>query len=151
MSIFKRIFGKDDHSLENLREPGRVSCMDIVEFIKSSVYSFEHNKGMVVVILEGCKVQIFLFDGVARTSWGYNNHQFSTDRVGQTFLIGPPSVFAVTLNTEHLLAKAIQREFQRFDMSIGHLWKLDKTAWDYEAMEALHRDDVGIRISFENL
>jgi hypothetical protein len=125
--------------------------MDVVRTIRERVGQFRCKKGMVVVLLEGCRVQIYLFDGVARTSWGYNNHVFSTDRIGETFLVGPPIVLALTVNTESLLPGILQKEFSQCDMSIGKLWKLDPSAWDYEMMKAFHGDDVGIRISFESL
>lgn len=157
MNLFKKLFGPSRESLEDLRERidesdvDRVSCMDIVRTIRSHVAAFKHPKGMVVVLLEGCRVRITFFDGIARTSWGYNNHQFSTDRVGQTFLVGPPMAFALTVNTESLLPDVLRREFSQHELSIGSLWKLDPTAWDYEAMKVLHSNHFGIRISFDHV
>lgn len=157
MSFWKRIFGQDSIPAEERRERidesdvDRVSCMDVVRMIRDRVATFSTSKGMVVVLLEGCRVQIYFFDGISQTSWGYNNHQFSTDRVGETFLVGPPTEIVLTVNTEHLLPDVIKREFASCDMSAGPLWKLDPTAWDYEAMKALHGGDVGIRISFDSL
>ena len=119
--------------------------------IRKEVATFKRSKGMVVVRLEGCRVRMYFFDGVSRTSWGYNNHQFTTDRVGQTFLVGPPAEVALTVNTESLLPGILKREFLGCDMSSGAIWMLDPTAWDYEAMKALHSGDVGIRISFDEL
>jgi hypothetical protein len=144
MSIWKRIFGRGAVPAEERRERidqsdvNRVSCMDVVRTIQARVASFGKSKGMVLVLLEGCRVRMYFFDGVSRTSWGYNNHQFSTDRVGETFLMGPPTEVALTVNTEHLLPDVMKREFAGRDMSIGPLWNLDPTAWDYEAMKALH-------------
>lgn len=155
MNQFKRVFGPSRESLENLRERidasdvDRVSCMDIVRKIRSRVAAFKHPRGMVVVLLEGCQVQIYFFDGISRASWGYNTHQFSTDLVGQTFLVGAPMEFALTVNTESLLPDVLRREFSQHEMSIGSLWKLDPVAWDYEAMKVLHSNDFGIRISFD--
>jgi hypothetical protein len=157
MSLWKRFFGRNHIPLEELREcidasdVDRVSCMDVVCTIRRQVAGFKRSSGMVVVLLEGCRVQIFFFDGIARTSWGYNNHKFSTDLVGQTFLIGPPTVLALTVNTESLLPRILQREFCHCDMSMGNLWQLDPSAWDYEVMKVLHSNDVGIRISFDQL
>lgn len=157
MSFWKSFFGKTKTPAEERREriddsdQDRVSCMDVARTIRDRVAAFNRSSGMVVVLLEGCRVQIYYFDGVARTSWGYNNHQFSTDRVGETFLVGPPTVLALTVNTEHLLTEVIEREFADYDMNIGPLWKLDPAAWDYEMMKALHEGDVGIRISFDQL
>ena len=157
MSFWKRLLGLGHTPPEELRERisasdvERVSCMDVVRTIRERVGQFRGAKGMVVVLLEGCRVQIYLFDGIARTSWGYNNQVFSTDRVGETALVGPPIVFALTLNNESLLAGILQKEFSECEMSIGKLWKLDPSAWDYEMMKALHGDDVGIRISFDSL
>jgi hypothetical protein len=157
MKLFKKLFGRSRESLEDLCERidesdvDRVSCMDIVRTIRSCVAGFKHPKGMVVVLLEGCRVRIFVFDGIARTSWGYNNQQFSTDRIGQSFLVGPPMEFALTVNTESLLTDVLRREFGQHEMSIGSLWKLDPTAWDYEVMKVLHSNDFGIRISFDHV
>jgi hypothetical protein len=106
---------------------------------------------MVVVLLEGCRVQMHFFDGVSRTSWGYNNHQFSTDLVGQTFLVGPPTQVFLTVNTESLLPGVLRKEFSRCEMSAQPLWRLNPNAWDYEVMKAMHSGDVGIRISFDGL
>ena len=157
MNILKKMFGSNRKSLEELRKRNdesdidRVSCMDIVRTIRSRVETFKHPKGMVVVLLEGCRVQIYFFDGIARTSWGYNNHQFSTDRVGQTFLVGFPLKFVLTVNTESLLPDVLRREFIQHEMSIGSLWKLDPNAWDYELMKVLHSNDLGIRVSFDHV
>jgi len=162
MSFWKRIFGRreDIHgaapATEARRDPAakdidRVSCMDVALIIRKRVGEFVQSQGMVVVVQEGCRVQIHYFDGIARTSWGYNNRQFSTDMVGRTFLVGPPTVLALSPGAEPELAAVLQREFAQCEMSVGKLWKLDPTAWDFEAMEALHRNDVGIRISFNQL
>jgi len=161
MNIWKRLFGSrtkatpSRESLENLRDSTgetdveRCSCMDVVQLIGGRVAKFKHPKGMVVVLQEGCRVQIYFFDGVARTTWGYNNGQFTTDHVGEVFQLGPPSVMILTINTESLLLSVLQREFKQCDMKVGPLWQLDPTAWDYEMMKVLHADDVGIRISFD--
>lgn len=157
MSFWRRLFRLKHTLPKELRERidesdvDRVSCMDVVRTIRERVSGFRRAKGMVVVLLEGCRVQIYLFDGIVRTSWGYNDHQFSTDRVGQTFLVGPPILLTLTVNTEALLPGILKKEFRDCDMSIGELWKLDPTAWDYEIMKTLHSNDVGIRISFEKL
>lgn len=125
--------------------------MDVVQLIRDRVAKFKHPKGMVVVLLEGCRVQIYFFDGIARTSWGYNSGEFTTDRVGETFQLGPPIVMVLTINTESLLASVLQREFKQCDMKAGPLWRLDPTAWDYEMMKVMHAGDIGIRISFDDI
>lgn len=157
MSFWKKLFGLGGIPAEERRERidesdiDRASCMDVVWIIRDRVATFRRSEGMVVVLLEGCRVQIYFFDGISRASWGYNNRQFSTDRVGEMFLVGPPTEIALTVNTEHLLPDVIKREFASCDMSVGPLWKLDPTAWDYEAMKVLHGGDVGIRISLDSL
>lgn len=154
MSFWRKIFGQSQEQLEELRDESdisRVSCMDVVRTIRKRVAEFKRTKGMIVALLEGCRVQIYFFDGIARTSWEYVNNQFLTDRVGETFIVGPPMVFALTINTESLLPGVLKREFAHCEMSIGNLWQLDPTAWDYKAQKLLHGDDVGIRISFDHL
>ncbi len=157
MSFWKRVFGQCGISPEERRQRidetdvERVSCMDVVRMIRNRVAKFSRSKGMVVLLLEGCKVQMYFFDGVSRTSWGYNNHQFSTDRVGQTFLVGPPTVVALNANTEHLLADVVRKAFPHCDTNVAPLWKLDPTARDYQVMLAMHGGDISIRLSFDEL
>jgi hypothetical protein len=103
---------------------------------------------MVLVILEGCNAQIYFFNGVPRVSWNYSNEQLSLDRVAHACQDGPPVTQVININEESQLPAVLRREFAHCDMNVQKLWHLDPTAWDYAMMEALHRDDVGIRISF---
>ena len=159
MSIWSSLFGKRSKWQYNPHEHivssdvERFGCMDIVQIIRQHVAEFKQSQGMVVVLLEGLRVQIFFFDGIAHASWGYNNEQFSTDAIGQKFLVGSPIVLALSsqANSDSLLPEVVQREFANCDVSIGKLWRLDPTAWDYETMKVMHGNDVGIRISFTGL
>jgi len=157
MSLLKRIFERGGNPAEVHRERNeesdvdRVSCMDVVRMIRARVATFRRSKGMVVVLLEGCRVQIYFFDGISQTTWMYINHQFSTNRLGEMFLVGPPTEVVLAVDIKQPLAAVMKSEFACYDMSITPLWKLDRTAWDYEVMKALHGGDVDIRISFESL
>jgi hypothetical protein len=157
MSIWRKLFGQPKVPLEERRDgfevdgKQRVSCMDIVCFIKDSVSNFKSSEGMVVVLLEGYRVQIYFFDGIAHTSWDYTNQVFSTDRVGNFFLIRTPIVLTLCMNAETLLPVILQREFAEYDMNIGKLWKLNQQAWDYDMMKVLHENDISIRISFDKI
>jgi len=157
MSIWKNLFGQPKIPLEEKREGfevdgmSRVSCMDVVRIIKERVSNFKRSEGMVVVLLEVYRIQIYFFDGIAHTSWDYTNHVFSTDNVGKFFLIDPPIVLILSMNAETLLPEILQREFAEYEMNIGKLWKLDPKAWDYETMKILHDSDISIRISFDNI
>lgn len=132
-------------------ESSKVSCYNIIRAIRKRITEFHYTKGMVVLIIEECRVQIYFFDGIAHTSWGYNNHIFSTDLVGQTFLESPAQEFALDFNEMILLPNIIKREFVRDEISISSLWKLDIYAWDYEIMKKQHENDIAIRISFDDL
>jgi hypothetical protein len=159
MSIWGSLFGKQkkQQSLEEMRDGIdasdclRVSCMDIVRIVRQRVSELRNTQAMVVILLEGLRVQIFFFDGIARASWGYNNQQFTTDAIGKGFLSEPPMEFALTVTpgADKLLPQVLKREFQGCDMTVGQLWRLDPNAWDYKFMKSLYEDDVGIRISFE--
>lgn len=157
MSIWKKLFCQPKIPLEERRDGfevegmQRVSCMDIVHLIKDSVSNFKSSEGMVVVLLEGYRVQIYLFDGISHVSWGYNNHIFSTDNIGKLFMVEPPLLLFLCMNTETLLPVVLKREFVDYDMSIGKLWKLNPQAWDYEMMRVLHENDISIRISFDKI
>jgi hypothetical protein len=157
MSIWRKFFSQSKIPLEERRDGFevdgmlRVSCMDIVRIIKDNVSNFKRSEGMVVVLLEVYRVQIYLFDGIAHTSWDYTNQIFSTDMVGKVFLLGPPIVLALSTKAETLLPVVLQREFAEYDMNIGKLWKLNPNAWDYETMKVLHGSDVSIRISFDKI
>lgn len=157
MNIWKKLFGQDKTPLEERRDGfevngmQRVSCMDIVLIIRYEVSKFKRPAGMVVVLLEGYRVQLYLFDGIAHTSWDYTNQIFSTDLVGKLFLIQPPILLFLSMNAETLLPVILQREFAGYDMNIGKLWKLNPNAWDYDTMKLLHENDVSIRISFETI
>jgi len=155
MKIFKKLFGRNKISPEERRDGAkmdgmqRVSCMDVVNIIKDNVSNFQKSEGMVVVLLEGFRIKIFMFDGIAHASWGYNNHIFSTDST--VFLIEPRIELLLSSNAQTLLSGILQREFSEFDMSIGNLWKLNPEGWDYDRMKALHGNDIGIRISFDKI
>lgn len=157
MSFLGNLFKRNSIAPEERRErldandAERVSCMDVVRTIKAKVAGFSGAAGMVVVLLEWRTVRIFLFDGIARVTWGYNNQVFSTDRIGQTYLVGPPITLALSVGSEPLLSRILQREFHGCEITVGKLWKFDPNAADYVMMELLHRDDVGVRISFDNL
>ncbi len=157
MSLLKKLLQSHKIPIEERRDGfevdglQRVSCMDIVRIIKESVYNFKRSEGMVVVLLEGYRVQIYLFDGIARTSWDYTNHIFSTDRISNCYLVGPPIVLLLSMNTETVLPIIMQREFAEYDIKIGKLWKLNTQAWDYEMMKILHENNISIRISFERI
>ena len=157
MSLWKKLFGRYKIPIEERRdgfeEDGikRVSCMDIVRIIKDRVSNFKRSEGMVLVLLEGYRIQMYLFDGIAHTSWDYTNHIFSADQVGKESLIEPAIVLALSVNTETVLPIILQREFAEYDVNIGKLWKLDPNAFDYDIMKALHSNDIFIRISFDKI
>lgn len=152
MSLLKKLFGQEHTPPEELRnEVGRVSCMDVVRTIRERVIGFTMGKGMVVVLLEGYRIQLYFFDGISHVSWSYSNQVFSTNLIGQTFLKGLPTEFMLSINAESLLPEILKREFVQNDMNIAKLWKLDSTAPDYKMMKILHDNDVSIRISFEDL
>ncbi len=96
---------------------------------------------MVVVIQTGYRVQLYFFDGITRCSWHYDyaEHQFTTDRVGHTFLKNSPVKVTLQPDELHKLRKTVQRAFGGRDMIV----------------KALHQDGLYIdelfsgRISFE--
>ncbi len=157
MNFWRKLFNRHKVPIEERRDcpvdDGRksVSCMDVVQIIRDCVSSFKGSEGMVVVILEGYRLQIYLFDGIAHTSWGYNNHIFSTDLVGKTFLIEPPVELSISTYADPMLPIILQKEFEDNDIKIGKLWKLNPQAPDYEMMKILHENDISIRISFERV
>jgi hypothetical protein len=55
---------------------------------------------------------------------------FSTDRVGEAFLAGPPLKFVLT-RTPQDLSPAV-REFAGCDIHMQSLWLLDQTTWDFK-------------------
>ncbi len=129
----------------------RVTCMEVANLIREHVLGFKSPKGMVVVLLVGLRIEIYSFDGIEKASWGYNDSQFSTDANGRRFLTGPPILLSLAHDTESQLPIVLKREFGGCDMSIGKLWKLDPSAPDYNMMHLMHGDDVGVRISFDEL
>lgn len=149
MNILRKLFGGSSTLHASSDEPGRVSCEEVVDIICSKASNFTNGRGMVLILLEICEIQVYFFNGAPRVSWKYENHQFSTDRVGQTILEGPPLKFILRVNDESRLAKVIQKKFRQHDIGITPLWHLDRSASDYHIMEIMHRDDAGIRISFE--
>jgi hypothetical protein len=150
MGLLKKLFGLERTPPEELRsEAGRDSCLDVVRIIRERVSGFSLGKAMVVVLLEGCRIQLYFFDGIAHVSWSYNNQVFSTNFMGLTFLKSPPTELILSINAESLLPEILKREFGQNDMNIAKLWKLDSTAPDYTLMKILHDNDVSIRISFD--
>jgi len=128
---------------------GRVNVGNVVELIKERAARFRGGRGMVLVIQEGLCLQIYLFNGRPYCSWRYVKGQFSTDRGSEAFLEGTP-LKAVLKETEHdKLRAALQCVFSDCDMSVTPLWKLNPYASDYDIMRKLHKNDYGIRISFQ--
>jgi hypothetical protein len=124
---------------------------DVSYTIKRRVSQFQHTKGMVLILKEIRDVQIYFFDGVEKVTWRYADHDFSTDRVGNTFLVGPPLKFSLTRNPDSVLPSVLERDFREAEIAVQPLWHLDPNARDYEIQKALHGHDMGIRMSFNRL
>jgi hypothetical protein len=140
MGILYKLFGRSSSDSGSSGDVDRVRCMDIVNVIRSRASAFSADKGMALVLLEGCRVTLYLFKGVSRCSWSYTNEQFTTDRVGETCLDPEsPQVFSLHFGGQDKLLSVLEREFRECEVSAQQLWHLDPNAWDYEVMKSMHK------------
>ena len=131
-----------------LDDPGDVSAREVAQAIQERAARFRGGRGMVVVIQDGFEVLLYYFDGISRYSWDWVEGQFSTDRLGRTFLELPPSQFTLRMDEEYELKSVLQETFRGHEMSVHPLHHVTKPGWDYAIQKAIHGVDCAVRISF---
>lgn len=149
MGFFKNLFKTSKDKADSSVSEERVDCNEVVNAIQQRMRNFKNGKGMILVVQEACKVNVYYFNGHPKCSWNYTNHQLFTDRAGETFLEDKPEQYVLKINKEPNLASLIKQNFSSYEVSVNPLWKLNPQAWDYDAMKVMHEHDFGIRISIQ--
>jgi len=124
-----------------------VSALRIVDLIMERAIHFRGRQGMVVVIQDGCRIQIYFFNGHPKCVWNYTEGEFSTDQFGQQFFEGPPLEVILEKDDEPMLKVVLSHVFRDYDMSVQPLVQIVELGWDYEIEMEQHKHDCAIRIS----
>jgi hypothetical protein len=125
-----------------------ISPEELVQNIRDRAARFT-GVGMVIILQEYYSIKMYVVDGVYKCTWGYNKEVFSIDKIAEPYLQKPVTVMKLKSGCEAALVPCLRDAFDKNEMSVGQLWRLDPTAWDYEAMKLMHQYDFGIRISFK--
>lgn len=125
-----------------------VGACEIANYILARSQGFVAGLGMALVIQEGLRIRCYVFNGLARVSWDFTNGVLRIDDAGQAAQDGPPREWKLKSSEIGTVSSVLSKAFSQQEVSVKALWQLDKSAWDYLPMKALHENDTAIRISF---